>query len=245
MGSLFQGPKIKTKGVTNAIASGNAALKKLKPINLNAGGLSARTTGNNLNVTSSGQRAGLVNSISNASLGQADLLAGLRGGVGDATSGLTASRLAQVEDARKSSSSNLRDNLARRKILGSSFASDAQTRNELDFARARDQVSAEGFLQELDLTQQLATQEYETRISAFSSKLGELNLQGELGANLTAQANQLFANIAQWKTQLAMQSAQSQSLMARAQGQADADAQAGACLLYTSDAADDLLCVDL
>lgn len=230
MGSLFEGPKIATPKLNQSLAALTAggAAKNLKPLNLNAGGLKSRIKGNNLNVSSTGARSGLVNSLYNTSLNQADLLAGLRGGVSDATSGLTASRLAQIEDARKSSASTLRDNLARRKILGSSFASDAQTRNELDFARQRDQVAAEGFLQELDLTQQLATQEYETRLSAFNSKLGELNLQGELGANLASQANDLFAKIAQLKTQAAISGTGTMADVGTAQAKLDAEAQAGA-----------------
>lgn len=231
MGTLFEGPQIKTSGVNQALASGTAA-SKLKPVNLNAGGLKSRFSGNSLNVSSTGARKGLVNNLSQTSLNQADLLAGLRGQVGDATSGLTASRLAQIEDARKASASNLRDNLARRKILGSSFAGDAQTRNELDFARQREQAAAEGFLQEIDLKNQLINQEFDVRRNAFSTKLDELNLQADLGAKFASLASSTLQASAQLRAQLAVQSAQTQAQLGIQQANLDAQAQAGAGNLF-------------
>lgn len=233
MGSLFEGPQIRNSGINQAIGRLNRLGKQnLKPVSLNAGGLTGSISGGTAKVSSSSARSGLVDQLASTSLNQAGQLAGLRGQVSDAVGGLKATRLQEVENARKSSISNLRDNLARRRILGSSFASDALTRSELEFAQQADKVSAESFLQEIDMKNQLINQEFDARRTAFTTRLDEMNLQADLAAGLSTQANNLLQQSAQLKSQLAMQSAQLQSLIGIQQAGLDAEAQAGAGALF-------------
>src|SRR5665811_2526845 len=213
MGSLFEGPKIQTRAINKslkALQTGRAA-KDVKPINLNAGGLSGRFSNGTLSVGSNSARRGLVNQFASTSLSQSGLIRGLRDRVAPGVSDLREARLAEVGDARSSAISNLRDNFARRKILGSSFASDAQTRAELDFTRQRDTIQAETFLQEMDMTSNLINQEFDLRRNALESKLGELNLQGDLGFNLASQASESLRAAAELKTRLALGNAQYRS----------------------------------
>lgn len=237
MGSLFSGPQIDTSGVSKQLRLGQQA-SNVKPININAGGLSTNLNGNNLSVTSSGSRNNLVNNISGQYGDYASLLQGLRNQVTDPINGLQAVRLAQNENARKQAIGNLRDNLARRRVLGSSFAQDALTRSNLEFAQNADQIKNASYLQSLDAQQQLANQEYQARVNQFNTKLNELNLQGTLGQNLAQQGNQLAAQIAQLKTQLAAQGANTYGNLAANQARLDAGAQSGAGSLlgYLGDA---------
>lgn len=174
-----------------------------KVANINAGGLRSRGG----RITSSPLREGLVGQVAATFPEQARLLGGLRESVRPGFSALRESRLSGLDSDRRRVVGNLRDNLARRRVLGSSFASDAVTRSELDFSREADRVRAESFLQELDMTQQLVEQEFTARRGEFQTRLDELNLQAEIGTQLASGATaQLGAN-ARLKAELASQAA--------------------------------------
>lgn len=180
------------KGSSGATASDSFA-------NINAGGLTSSVTGagdgRTIGLKSSALRSGLVGKIAATFPDQARLLAGLRASVAPGMSALRASRLAELENARRAATGDLRDNLARRRVLGSSFAQDSLTRSDLAFAQQKDAVEAESFLQELQLTQQLTQAEFEARRGEFHTALDELNLQADAATQLAAGAtSQLGAN---------------------------------------------------
>lgn len=83
----------------------------------------------------------------------------LRASIRPGFSQLRRARLEQVENARRRSIGTLRENLARRRVLGSSFADDAFSRTEREFADAKAAQEAQSFLEELAAGQQLTTQE--------------------------------------------------------------------------------------
>lgn len=128
--------------------------------------------------------------------------------------------------------SDLADNLARRKILGSSFASDAVSRREAEFdqligdlSAQEQQTQAQTSLQELAITQELLTQKagiqkqkvvsnlesltaaIQARQAASSVDLGEFDKILQIGSNLLGQSISSFASIAQQQQQLAAESA--------------------------------------
>jgi len=172
---------------------------------LNAGGLRATASANGVNVGSSRGRRSIVSRTSQAFGDQAGVLRGLRGRVAPGVSDLRASRLQAVEDARTRSIGNLRENLQRRRVLGSSFGQDAITRSEAEFAREAERVEAESFLQELDLTQQLLARETEARANSFNTRLNELNLQANLASQLQNRATQVLNQNAQTQARLALE----------------------------------------
>lgn len=248
MGSLMEGPDVQSGVDRQARKDRKAGLKQmdktasniksgLLPSTFSGGGLTSgfdpRTR--SVSLTSSPERAGLVSSIASRFGEQAGLVAGLRARVAPGMSDLRSVRLQEIENARRSSVSNLRDNLARRRVLGSSFADDAMQRAEIGFAQEKERVQAETFLQEIDLTNQFIQQEYDLQRSEFSTQLNELNLQADLAANLTAQANDVLKTNASLQADLAMGSANyranilnTQTQAALAQSQLDAGAQGGA-----------------
>lgn len=183
---------------------GGSSSKISSPLaSLNAGGLS----GSGGRITASPERQGLVSSKASTFGPQADLLKSLRESVAPGFSALRKARLAEVEGARTRSIGNLRDNLQRRRVLGSSFGQDAILRGEAEFAKEAERVQAESFLQELELTQQLTQQEFETRRGEYQTFLDELNLQAEVGTQLASGATaQLGAN-ARLKAELDAKSA--------------------------------------
>lgn len=177
-------------------------IKMPKP-KIDAGGLKGKAG----KISATGERTGLVGQIASTFPEQANLTAGLRERVAPGVSDLRQSRLAEVESARQRSVGNLRENLARRRVLGSSFGADALARTEAEFAKEADRVQAETFLQELELTNQLINQEYALRRGEAQTFLDDLNLQAEVATQLASgMTAQLGAN-ARLEAQLAAQSA--------------------------------------
>jgi hypothetical protein len=231
MGSLFSGPKINTTPITNAISAG---MKKadLNPVSLNAGGLSSTLKKGVLSITPSADRVAQVNNLASQFGAQAGELSTLRSQYAPGYSALRAAQLASIENARQSAVSNLRDNLARRRVLGSSFASDAETRANLDFENQKNNVISDTYLKELDATNNLINEEYTARVNQVSTGLNELNLEANTGATLVAQANQVLTNSAQLQTQIATQGISTLGQINTAQAQLDAGAQSGAGSLF-------------
>ena len=104
----------------------------------------------------------------------------------------------RLNDRRRAASGDLRESLSRRRILGSSFAADAQSRQEAEFnrdaaelANNQAQARAQNFLAELDLSRSIVQQNFDntfntiqqkigTSLSEFQARLGRV--QTELGA---------------------------------------------------------------
>lgn len=160
------------------------------PTGFSAGGLTSGMSNGNITITPSGQRLGLVGDVANTFAERAGLLSGLRDSVAPGISGLRASRLAEIDNARKAAIGNLRENMARRRVLGSSFGQDAIARAEKEFGQERERVAAESFLQELELTNQLINQEFEARRQQFQTGLDELNLQADVATKLAGVSTQ-------------------------------------------------------
>lgn len=189
-------------------SSASKSLNSFKPANVSAGGLNSTFNNNTIGVTSSPDRQGLVSNIADSYAPQASFFADLLSKVAPGFSDLRASRLAEIENARQQSIGDLRDNLARRRVLGSSFAGDALTRANLDFAQEKEKAQAESMLQEIDMSQQLAQQQFAAQRSQFQTRLDEMNLQADLATQLSSQAtSQLGAN-ARLKAQLDAASSQ-------------------------------------
>lgn len=169
-----------------------SGLSTFQPAGFSAGGL---TTGfdpatGRITLTPSAERLGYVRGVSEGFNAEADLFGGLRSRVAPGVSDLRRARLEEIENARVQAIGNLRENLSRRRVLGSSFGQDAATRAEAEFAGARERVSAESFLQELEMSNQLIQQEFASRRASFQTGLDELNLQADLAAKLSGAATQ-------------------------------------------------------
>lgn len=88
----------------------------------------------------------------------------------------TRSRLQDVENARARTVGNLRSQLGRRGILGASFAQDAITRTELDFAQQADRVRAEAEVAEFQLDLENLKVQQQANQFQLTRQLKELEL---------------------------------------------------------------------
>lgn len=117
----------------------------------------------------------------------------LRGTVTPGFSDLRRARLAQISNARDRSIGNLRDNLARRRVQGSSFANASLAQSEREFGEAFAGAEAQSFLEELAANQQLLTLENSFIADALQRELTELGIAAQQSlafGQLTQQAAQ-------------------------------------------------------
>lgn len=186
---------------------GEPSTSGFAPTGINAGGLSSTIDGQGrIQIGADGARTAAVGNIASTFGKQADALATLLPRVAPGISDLRSARLGQVENARLNAVGNLRDNLARRRVLGSSFGQDAITRAEAEFSQQKQAAEAESFLQEMEMTTNLMQQEFTARRGQFQTGLDEMNFEANLAAGLAGKATDALAKNAQIDAMLTAQS---------------------------------------
>lgn len=232
-------------GFGGSSSGGGAAVGGPAILPFKAGGLKLKSSNNGrLKFKSSKERTALINSIAATYGLQADQLRNIFGPQFDAAfdqgissldeqigqvkpgfGALTEARVNSILNSGKARQSDLRGDLARRRVIGSSFAGDLQNRLALDVAQEEAEARATSFLEELDATNRLVTQRtalsldaakvgMENAFAAFGLdragdqvKMDEMNLQLNLMSSLVSGATaQLGAN-GRLEAELAAQSA--------------------------------------
>lgn len=190
------------------IDAGKAAapLTSFKPTPFTAGGLSTDITEGRVTVAPSAARTGAVQDISQGFTNLAGQLSTLGAqvtpGFGRLTESIKAGAAAErerFEATRRRTIGNLRENLAKRRVAGSSFAMDALARAEAEFEKEgralgaqEQQQLAQSFLQELDTKTQLIEREAQANIQSFTTLLDEMNLEAQVGTQLASGATAAF-----------------------------------------------------
>lgn len=142
--------------------------------------------------------SGITNLNTETAGGLGGLLADVKPGFGR----LTKSRLDAISSARERAIGNLRDNLSRRRVMGSSFAQDALTRAELEFSKEEERARSESFLQELDMTRQLIQERSSALLSSFATALEQSNFESTLAANYANGTNAILSQNAALMAQI-------------------------------------------
>ena len=132
---------------------GSNALKGFTPAGFESPGLSGsfnRSTNSfNLRRTAEGEQA--LTDLRGGFEGLAGEIRGLRGDVKPGFGRLTRSRVEAIRAAGSRTVGNLREELGKRRVLGSTFASREIASTEAEFGRLEEGARAEAFLQELVL----------------------------------------------------------------------------------------------
>ena len=185
-------------GAINQTRQGSKALKGFTPAGFESPGLSGsfnRSTNSfNLSRTAEGEQS--LADLRGGFEGLAGEVRGLRGDVKPGFGRLTRSRVEAIRAAGSRTVGNLREELGRRRVLGSTFASREIASTEAEFGRLEEAARAESFLQELDLTRQLISDEFRASIGGFAAVLDQLNFESSLAADLansSSQQNQAIA----------------------------------------------------
>lgn len=188
-----------------------APLQTPQALDFSGGGLFGRNQGGQFAVgTTDGSRDSLVNQIGNFNRGLGIDLGKLREMVTPGFGALTESRVGALDASRRRTVGNLRDNLQRRRIGGSSFAADAVSRAEAEYGLQEADVRARSFLEELDMSTQLLVNETNANINAVTTVLDELNIRLGLASNSAAPLAQMLANAGRYTADIMTQSAVAQ-----------------------------------
>lgn len=173
----------------------------------NTWGLNATPTGKTFDISRTPQLTGVLDNISKGYVSQAgqygDLLSRVKPGVGE----ITNTAVDTIRNRRTAAIGNLRENLARRRVLGSSFGQDAISRAEAEFAQQESKARAGGLMQELDITNKLIGEQSAANISQFQTYLDQLNLETQVGTQLASGVTTNLNANSQLMAQLQSQSA--------------------------------------
>lgn len=149
--------------------------------NLTAGGLSSTAGPNGIVVGSDWRRTLNTRLMQNALRNEIKSLDLARGQVTPGFGALTKARLAEIESGRTRTVGNLSENLAQRRVLGSSFGQDAIARAQAEYDKQAGEARAKSVLEEFALTQELNQRKYQRARNVYETALGELNLQADFG----------------------------------------------------------------
>jgi len=182
----------------------SGALQQYRPVGFSAPGGSTRfdPIGYRLDFSRGEPVDRALNELRNLRLGQASDLRQMRPLVAPGVGELTRTRVQALRAARTRTMGNLREALAKRRVLGSGFAQAELARAEQEFAFQEQQVAAESFLQEFGLTRDLINQETEAAIAASTQSLTQLNFESGLAAGMANAASSAMQANAQAQAQV-------------------------------------------
>ena len=122
--------------------------------------------------------------------------------VSPAFGNLSKAALSNIENQRLSTIGDLRENLARRRVGGSSFASDAAARTDAEFAQKKAEVGAQMTLAEIDATTKLLEQITGARVNQWQTFIQQSNFESGLAAQLSSGVSSAMASNAQMAAQI-------------------------------------------
>lgn len=126
---------------------------------------------------------------------------------------LTQAGVAAIENQRRSTVGDLRENLQRRRVLGSSFAADDVSRTNAEFAQKEAEFRAEATLQEIQATEKLITAQYQTSIEGAKAIIDQGNFETQIGAELSRQYTQVMGELAKYEASLLRDEADGQAAL--------------------------------
>ena len=178
------------------------------PPSFSGGGISASFGGNGYTLDPSAARTAAVGGVAQTFGQQAGALGDLRQQFAPGFSALRQSQLAAFNNNRTQGLGNLRDNLAQRRVLGSSFAQDSLARADQEYNQQQSEMLTKTYLTELGAQQQLIQQQYTAARGAFQTGLDEMNLEAGIASDLTGRASAAMVSAANTQAQLDMQNRQ-------------------------------------
>lgn len=176
---------------------------------VNTPGLNLTPIGKQWNLTRSPELQNTINSLGNTFGQQAMDYAALRPLVEPGFGRLTEEGVRAIRDARRSTLGDLRQNLAKRRVLGSSFAQDDINRTTAEFQKREDQFRAQTFLQEIAAMSDLIGKQYASQAQQFLTNLNQYNLESGMATQMATGVTSVLGGNAQLAQSLAQASQQS------------------------------------
>ena len=206
----------------DAITRALAAAEQERPLrNISAPGFTSVQEGDELSLIRSPRLEQLLTGIQETGFGAAGELEALQGRLEPGFGQLTTTTRDVFGEARRrlegqqtQTIGDLRSNLARRRVLGSSFADDAVARRDLDFENefrrldvAENQALAQNFLQEIEGTVNLVNQRFEILTGTLGTEIAQANFETETATRIASGTSASLAQLAALLTDLAVQNA--------------------------------------
>jgi len=210
MSSLFSDAKNIFVGDENKIAK---PIARFSPLEFNTPGLGVNMRDGGFTVNRTPQVGNALNRLNQLGAQTVNEYGQLKDQLKPGFGALTTAGVNAIEDQRRSTVSNLRDNLNRRRVLGSNFADDAVSRTNAEFAKQNAQFRAETTLQEIQATEQLITKQYETSIQGAKAIIDQGNFESEIGAELSRQFTGVMGDLAKYEASLLRDEADGQSAL--------------------------------
>ena len=196
----FAGDALTGGGMTDKLFGNNipSELKRPRLTSFTAPGLSAQfVSPENLQIIRSPGVNSMLEFGSNVFQNQTNQLGALRPLVEPGFGRLTEAGINAVRDARRASMGDLRQNLARRRVRGSSFGADDISRTAAEFAKRENEFASEAFIKEMALTQDLINQEAQAAANSYLQNLSQTNFETSLAAQLSSGVTSVLSNNAQ------------------------------------------------
>jgi len=171
-------------------------------IGFNAPGLGVDTFKGGFDLTRSPANQTALDNLSGSFANLSTELGALKPLVSPAFGNLTKVGSQAIEDARRRTVGDLRQNLGRRKVLGSSFAADDVARTEAEFSKRDAEFRATTKLQEIEATAKITQQQYEAAAKSAEVILTQGNFESTLAAELSRQYTGALAELAKFESQL-------------------------------------------
>lgn len=116
---------------------------------------------------------------------------------------LTKARSEAIDNDRMRATSNLREQLAKRRVLGASFANDQIGSLERQYMQDKDKAIAESITQELEMTNNVIQARSQARQESTSQAFSQMQFETNVGAQLMQSVMSAFQQLQQSMTDIA------------------------------------------
>jgi hypothetical protein len=127
--------------------------------------------------------------------------------------------LQDIENSRQQTQSNLQQNLAQRRVQGSSFANSSISNANADFAQKSADFIAQSYLQELQASMQTTQAQYDMSTKGYNAVLQQMNVNDAMAAQMSSQMAGVMASVAETQGSLDLSAAQTNAQGSIAQAQ--------------------------
>lgn len=186
-----------TNLITGDPSDATGAISAYRPTSFASPGLSGADLDGTFSVTRSPELTTALGGLKSALSDRALQFANLRKGLTDIGTGLKTTGIQAIRNQGRRAIGDLRENLARRRVAGSSFAQDALARGEAEFARQEAEFGAQTDFQILQAEAELLNQETAANIQGFQTALNQFNLESGLAAEVSSGLSNISAQNAQ------------------------------------------------
>jgi len=160
-------------------------------------GSSLIPSGKQWTLTRSPELQNTISGLSGAYMDASNEFGDLKGVVEPGFGRLTEAGVRAIRDARRSELSDLRKNLSRRRVLGSSFAQDDRNRTMAEWQKREDQFRTQAFIQEMQMKEQLIAKQYEAAANSFLQLLNQFNFESGIATQLASNVTSVLGANAQ------------------------------------------------